>query len=460
MIVEYTIPKHPPIRFETDTDAIVIGRRPAPDQRVDIDLDADEFVSRVHACIYQEEGQFWVRDLGSVNGTWVDGVEIEEKTVVSPDTSITIGYTIFNVQMAFDEPTLFNPDLSGAETVRQESSLEPPPEKSEPPPHEMETFQDTDHTTVNPDFSDEYELTSKPPLENTEPPPHEMETFQDTDHTTVNPDFSTSIEATPSETRDREREKSISTNRERPPFQEMSSTVVNPDLSFTDKNRLQPEIENATLINPEIIGQPVTEKAAEAGETLATGIDGYIVDPVDMTLHSFSVSGKEDALDDVLLQGLHQLRALNEMFQALCSVENVDDVVEILGAHLQKTIPNAFQGALMLTDQAGDLQVRARWPGQKVQVSMTWARKAFDERDAFVWAASTEDILRKDLPASAAYHLIQSAIYLPLVAGPERFGVVYVDNYYDREAFSATDLELLKAVASQVALILKERCIP
>jgi len=423
MIVEYTIPKHPPIRFETDTDAIVIGRRPAPDQRVDIDLDADEFVSRVHACIYQEEGQFWVRDLGSVNGTWVDGVEIEEKTVVSPDTSITIGYTIFNVQMAFDEPTLFNPDLSGAETVRQESSLEPPPEKSEPPPHEMETFQDTDHTTVNPDFS-------------------------------------TSIEATPSETRDREREKSISTNRERPPFQEMSSTVVNPDLSFTDKNRLQPEIENATLINPEIIGQPVTEKAAEAGETLATGIDGYIVDPVDMTLHSFSISGKEDALDDVLLQGLHQLRALNEMFQALCSVENVDDVVEILGAHLQKTIPNAFQGALMLTDQAGDLQVRARWPGQKVQVSMTWARKAFDERDAFVWAASTEDILRKDLPASAAYHLIQSAIYLPLVAGPERFGVVYVDNYYDREAFSATDLELLKAVASQVALILKERCIP
>jgi adenylate cyclase len=52
---------------------------------------------------------------------------------------------------------------------------------------------------------------------------------------------------------------------------------------------------------------------------------------------------------------------------------------------------------------------------------------------------------------------VQAAIYVPLERGEEVLGVIYVDNYYARDAFSATDLELLRAIANQVALFLRDR---
>jgi len=51
---------------------------------------------------------------------------------------------------------------------------------------------------------------------------------------------------------------------------------------------------------------------------------------------------------------------------------------------------------------------------------------------------------------------VRSAIYVPLLLGGEVLGVMYVDNYYTCEAFSPTDLELLKAVANQVAMFLRD----
>ncbi len=50
---------------------------------------------------------------------------------------------------------------------------------------------------------------------------------------------------------------------------------------------------------------------------------------------------------------------------------------------------------------------------------------------------------------------MQSAIYIPLLSGEQVLGVMYVDNPYARTAFSLTDLEMMKAIASQVAIFIK-----
>jgi len=59
-------------RFLLDTDSSIAGRHPD----ADIFLD-DVTVSRRHAEFTRSEGTFQVRDLGSLNGTYYDGVRIE-----------------------------------------------------------------------------------------------------------------------------------------------------------------------------------------------------------------------------------------------------------------------------------------------------------------------------------------------------------------------------------------------
>jgi pSer/pThr/pTyr-binding forkhead associated (FHA) protein len=55
---------------------VTIGRSDEADVVVPYDN-----VSRKHALIWRSEGQAWVRDLGSANGTSVDGVPVSERPV-------------------------------------------------------------------------------------------------------------------------------------------------------------------------------------------------------------------------------------------------------------------------------------------------------------------------------------------------------------------------------------------
>jgi predicted component of type VI protein secretion system len=56
----------PPIRL--DRALVVVGRHPDCDTKLD-----SPRVSRWHCCLTEVDGEVWVRDLGSTNGTWIDG---------------------------------------------------------------------------------------------------------------------------------------------------------------------------------------------------------------------------------------------------------------------------------------------------------------------------------------------------------------------------------------------------
>lgn len=71
---------------------VVIGR-----EDTDLTLD-DQDVSRRHAVVRPSEGRLQVEDLGSTNGTFVDGNRIEKPTLLGGGAEIQLGGTVIVVE--------------------------------------------------------------------------------------------------------------------------------------------------------------------------------------------------------------------------------------------------------------------------------------------------------------------------------------------------------------------------
>ena len=59
----------------------------------------DSYVSSEHVLLTQRHGQWWLEDLGSRNGTLLNGAPLVETAVVSAGDIITIGGTEFKVEI-------------------------------------------------------------------------------------------------------------------------------------------------------------------------------------------------------------------------------------------------------------------------------------------------------------------------------------------------------------------------
>src|SRR5499426_913261 len=55
----------------------------------------DATVSRRHSELTPDDGEWWIRDLGSQNGTYVNGVRIAERTRLRVGDQIRTGATLF-----------------------------------------------------------------------------------------------------------------------------------------------------------------------------------------------------------------------------------------------------------------------------------------------------------------------------------------------------------------------------
>ena len=74
---------------------ITIGRRSSKGTP-ELDLRQDKSVSRKHARIWEEEGEYWIEDLGSRLGTWVNGLR-RTKIKVKFGDRITVGKTMLQL---------------------------------------------------------------------------------------------------------------------------------------------------------------------------------------------------------------------------------------------------------------------------------------------------------------------------------------------------------------------------
>ena len=73
--------------------SMVIGRAPEAELRLD-----DTFVSSQHARIFGRNGSWYVEDLGSTNGTFVNEQKLMAPAMVQPGDSIRVGQTTLELR--------------------------------------------------------------------------------------------------------------------------------------------------------------------------------------------------------------------------------------------------------------------------------------------------------------------------------------------------------------------------
>jgi len=81
-------------RLELPSPVSVIGRDPTASVRLE-----EESVSKQHARITQEDGRFVIQDLGSSNGTFINGRRIHEPTELRPGDLIRLGAVILKLEV-------------------------------------------------------------------------------------------------------------------------------------------------------------------------------------------------------------------------------------------------------------------------------------------------------------------------------------------------------------------------
>jgi hypothetical protein len=62
-----------------------------------VPIDYDSYASNLHARLFRLDGNLWVEDLGSTNGSWVNTVRIEERTKLEKGDLLQVGGTVFEV---------------------------------------------------------------------------------------------------------------------------------------------------------------------------------------------------------------------------------------------------------------------------------------------------------------------------------------------------------------------------
>ena len=359
MIIYYSLPKDVQNKFNSQLDSIIIGRKPLPDQSIDLDLEPDEFVSHQHSRISFENGKYWIEDMGSANGTWINDEKIQEKTLLTAEDSIRIGYTTITVHIdsekedpAFEcivdleDPTL----ISEAECVTAISGI--------------------DEETIIRDTAD-----------------------------------STEIE-------------------------------ILDDATIVSAQEKLPDFEN--MYDP-TIDKTIVDFAAASKEN--------------------EIVSREKTSEDKPELSYSRLKAFNDFCSSLETIKEFEELADIFSKKLHVMVPNAQTGAILLSDERDNLHLQAHWPAGNNSYSKISCRKAFDTCEAFIWSDRNQKVNGDDLTENLVFRNIQSAIYLPLPVTAKAIGVMYVDNSYTPDAFSLTDLELMRAVAKQVVIFINYQII-
>ena len=89
MIVEKSPTLERGLDFQLDSTAITIGRG----GQNDVALEGDEFASARHARIEPRRDGVWVHDIGSTNGTFVNGARIDRPRRLTPGDIVRVGET-------------------------------------------------------------------------------------------------------------------------------------------------------------------------------------------------------------------------------------------------------------------------------------------------------------------------------------------------------------------------------
>lgn len=90
MVIESSLPELEP------GDILGVGREVVIGRGADSDiLVADSFASTRHARVYLKDEQYWLEDLSSTNGTFLNEVQITHPTVLANEDRVRVGGVTF-----------------------------------------------------------------------------------------------------------------------------------------------------------------------------------------------------------------------------------------------------------------------------------------------------------------------------------------------------------------------------
>ena len=83
--------------WELDSSPLTMGRG----SQNDVQLDRDEFASSTHARIEPRRDGVWVEDIGSTNGTYLNGIRLTKPKRLTPGDVLRVGET----ELRYDRET-------------------------------------------------------------------------------------------------------------------------------------------------------------------------------------------------------------------------------------------------------------------------------------------------------------------------------------------------------------------
>jgi pSer/pThr/pTyr-binding forkhead associated (FHA) protein len=90
-------------------------------------------VSRIHAAVDHVHGQFFLVDLGSTNGTYLNGRRVETRTPLKPGDEVRLGSALMRFQPLEVATSLADPQWRENTRVHRLASVEPEEDRFEFP---------------------------------------------------------------------------------------------------------------------------------------------------------------------------------------------------------------------------------------------------------------------------------------------------------------------------------------
>lgn len=148
-----------------------------------------------------------------------------------------------------------------------------------------------------------------------------------------------------------------------------------------------------------------------------------------------------------------QLLAFYELEAELAVATGIEKIFEIVVEHVLIAIPEGESAGLLF--QEGEIyELRTHQPKDKpAYVSSSLVEWTMFKQQAFIWRTGDSTPISPE--DSMIARGIQCAMYAPIIWNVEQFGVLYVDNHNNPNAFTEHDLRLMSAIANQAALFLK-----
>ncbi|HUT55605.1 MAG TPA: adenylate/guanylate cyclase domain-containing protein, partial [bacterium] len=146
---------------------------------------------------------------------------------------------------------------------------------------------------------------------------------------------------------------------------------------------------------------------------------------------------------------------LYQVARALNSINSLSELLDLTMTLILQVI-NAERGVIFLYNDQGELEpvlTRSKKGGDmpELTVSKTITMKAIEQNSAIITADACYDPRFNEGVSIITYN-IRSALCVPLWDRAKTRGAIYLDNVLQTYAFSEDDLDLMTAIANQVAI--------